>query len=678
MSIKIPNNGKFAQANNSDLFGNISATRNINFDEEGYLKLSSRTALVISEDDDNDFGIPISFGRDGTEFHIITTDRAFDFQTNETSFGVSEDGNSNSPTLSYDSWGTWFQNRWHASTNTKIWYTTGGSWTDTSVSLTSGYVHPMEVFRNKVSMAVGNGNTVKLLDTSYATTLTLTLPTDYEVIGMAYNNAKMGIVTMMSDSAAGQNQEAYFFVWDGGTTSAGQGFPVGSDTIMGIRAYKSTWVIITRTGELKMWNGGGFTPLSELPFYYTQGTWGDSQNRETHGDTMLVDGSVLYLNVGNDLDSFGKKGESYLPNNPAGVWCYDPSIGLYHRYSPSISHAYRLTVPEANVNTSADILTASFGTIPATGNPIKQISDPISPIGIQFGRVYFIIRHNATEFSLAETYQDAIDGNKVDITTATDCSFLALDQLDFGASYFNRSGGLGLVQTREEQTDHLVMGVEIYKHTGLADNTDALCITVPGFENRGYAISSKILSQNIEDNAKKIYIRYRPLEGADKIIVKYKNKDVLGLPTSTPHYSSSTTCQWTDTNTFTTTADLSEAKAYLDSVNDDGSTNELEVEIISGAGAGAMAQVSSISFSTGTYTVNLAETITGAAATYYSNIVIDNWKKIGEITPSDTNGWKEFSVANAGKWIKYKIELRGYETTIEDLQIVNDVQIPAE
>jgi hypothetical protein len=671
--IKIPNQGQFSQPNNSDLFGNIWYTKNMNFDEEGYAKLSSRCVSFKSEKDDSAFDIPVSFGRDGLEFHIVTTDSPFDLSLTESNFSITEDINTDNPVLTVDSWGKWFQNRWHATTATEIWYTTGGAWTDTAVSLTSGKVHAMEVFRNKNTLAVSNGNTVLSLSTAYATNFTLTLLPDYEVIGLAYSNAKMGIVTMLSDTAAGQNQEAYFFTWDGATSSTGtQGFPMGSDTIMAIAAYKSSWVILTRTGELKYFNGGGFELLTALPFYFTNTTWADSQNRETLGDIMTVEGDVIYINVGNDLDIFGKTGESYLENYPAGVLCYDPRIGLYHRYSPSISPAYQITVQSGGVDTGTDIMTASAGTIPATGNPIKHIFDVTNLIGgVVNGKVYYIIKHSSSTFSLALTKELAIAGTKIDLTSANDAKFMALDVLDYGASKGLRSGGLAFMETRKQMADHLLIGSELFDYNSINDYA-TLCLTVPGFENRGYLVTAKVLSENVEDNTQKVYIKHRPLDIYDKIIVKYKDQDILGVPTSTPQFISANLCTWTDSNTFTTTNDLSAIKTYLD----EDTERECEVEILSGAGAGQMAQISSITESLGTYTVNLAENVDGAVLNYKCDVLINNWKKLGEIDSTNTQGWEEFAVATSSKWVKAKLEVRGVDTTIEEFLIINDTQIP--
>ena len=675
MTIKIPQQGKFAQPNTSDLFGNLWYTRNMNFDEAGYAKLSSRTISFKNEKDDSNFNLPISFGRDNNEFHIVTTDKAYDLNVTENDFSIVIDGNSNSPTLSFDSWGKWFQNRWHASTATKIWYTTGGAWTDTGASLTTGKVHALETFKNKNSLAVSNGNTVQLLSTAYATTVTLTIPADFEIVGLSYSNAQMGIITMLSDTIAGQNQEAFFFIWDGANTAAGRGYPMGTDSILAITPYKSSWVILTRTGELKYFNGGGFEALATLPFSVVNTTWGDSQNRIIIGDGMITEGDKIYINVGNDYDPFGRKGEYYVQNNPAGVWCYDPNVGLYHRYSPSISPAYQIAV--TSVNTGTDVLTCT-GTLPATGNPIKCVDSASTPIGgVSIGKIYYIIKLTATTFSLAETRELALANVKINLTSSTTAKFTAIDVLDFGCQKARRIGGIGFVDIRKEMADHILFGSEITDFNSSTDY-DNLCITIPRFENRGCIITAKVVSQELLDNNQKVYVKYRPLDTTDSIVVKYKEMDILGVPTSTPQWTSATNCTWVSDNEFTTTADLSEIESFI---ND--SSGECEVEIIDGAGAGQTAQISSIATDGTNYSVVLSETIIGATSSYTCNVSINNWKLLktidgaSSITSADTEGYKEFPIATSSKWILIKVELRGSETCMEEVDLISDIQLAA-
>ena len=88
--------------------------------------------------------------------------------------------------------------------------------------------------------------------------------------------------------------------------------------------------------------------------------------------------------------------------------------------------------------------------------------------------------------------------------------------------------------------------------------------------------------------------------------------------------------------------------------------------------------MSSITFSDPTYTVNLAESVQGAASGKLSDVVIENWRLLGSITSDDTDGVKSFNVDTASPWVKFKVELRGSETTVEEVLLVNSAHQKAE
>lgn len=686
MTIRIPNeNKKFSIPNNSDLFGNIQYTKNMNFDEEGYAKLSSRTIAIINEADDADFDLPTSLGRtsagEDSNFYVVTTDDPFDVALSNATFSGSQDtdnGGDSPPTFTTGSNGRWWQNKWHVTTGTKLYHKnpSNGNWTNTnfnsSLSMNTNFSHPLEVFRSRTTLCIGDGNLVRQTDTGYAASTTLTLPSDYEVVKLAYSNQLMGVATRLSSEASGQNQEAYLFIWDGATGAANGSYPVGSDAIIDICAYKSSFLILTRTGQIKYFNSGGFDEVVALPFYYLPYIWGDPINREALGDILHVEGELIFINVNNKMRDFGTRREEYIQASPAGVLCYDPKIGLYHRYSHSASKGSLLLVTSGNINTTTDTFTKTSGTIPITGSPVKYVSNDSNPITpLDCGAVYYIIKISSTEFRLASTKEDAIALTPINITGtgASNNYFLALDLVDYGASRIDRTGAVGFVGTTSHVFDHLVLAADVYR-IDASTNYPTLGLTISEFENRGYFVTAKIPSAGINDNSVNVYVKFRPLKVNDKVIVKSKHEDVIGLPVTTPQ--TSTSCTWSDENTFTTTADLSDVKEYLDA----DTTRECEAEIISGAGAGQMAQISTITENSGTYTVQLAEDIDGAASGRVCDVCIDNWKKWGEIDSSNIKGWDQFQVPVTSKWVKFKTEFRGVETTLEELIINNTVQKP--
>lgn len=690
--IKLPSDTKqYSIPNSSDLVGNIWYSKNCTFDEEGYIKLSHRAVSIQNEIDTSNIGLATAFGRKNavnsvvpaTEFTMVQNrTKAHWFRLSELRLSADIDVGIGVATLTADSHGCWFQNLWHVTDDTKLYSKSdigdSQTYTERATGLNSGKVHCLETFGNRSTICVGNGSAVNQYDTSYSASTHLAISSGYEVVGMAYSNNLMGIVTMTSDTASGQNQDARFFTWDGSTTTPYQSVPVGSDKVIALVPYQGSWILLTRTGELKYWTGGGFKTLAAFPFYYKQLLWGQSYNRELLGNVMQVDGDVVYINMNGILNASGDKYDLYLQNNPGGIWCYDPKVGLYQKFSPSISSANILTVTSGNIDTSTNILTKTAGTIPSTGSPIKYTYDRGSQIGgLTTPTIYYCIKLSSTTFKLAETYDDATAGTAVDITStgAANNYFMALEVYDFGQSITNKSGAIGLFDVDSQTYEQMIFGVELNDATttGNSYHVNLLC---SGFESRGYFVTPKIISNNAEDVLQKLYTSHNPLKTGDSIIYKIKDEELEALPVSTlqARTTAQNNCTWSTNRIFTTSVDLSDVLSYFTA------GKELECEIIGGAGAGCLAKVQNIYLQSTTYIVELAEDIPGAASGRYCDALFDNWTEIGTIT-STSNTTKNLSTVSStskSSWVKIKCEMRGRDVALFDQKLINKAHKKAE
>ena len=669
--IKIPPNNQWTQPNTSYKMGSLWYTKNIDLSEAGIIKMSPRMVNIFDDSanttniGDTDFSTPVAFGRysEGS-FYIATRDEPFNLVVSESAKTIAEDSSSSNPNLVSTSHGCWWQNRWYESTDTAVYYNASGTWTaDAITGLTSGKRHYMTVFRNKNLLAVSDANTVKLYNTSHTNTITLTLPSDYEVIGLVYNNYTLGIITRMGSDSTGQNSDAYFFVWDGSSSEADAGVSVGSYTSISVAAYKSSFVVVTSEGQLLYWNGGGFDELASFPFYSQNIRIENFLNFQSYGDSMIVDGDNIYMNVSFDFDSAGTKGESYLQNNPAGIWCYDPKVGLYHKWSLSNSKAYFHSIAQADINTTTNIITTAQP-IPATGNPVV-LTNTSSIGGVTARKQYYIIKLSSTTFSLAETKALADAGTKVDITSADTTNYFWLyDIIDYGISYASTTGALSLWGgTRSSYTD-IMAGGNIY-HT---DNTTqhTLCTAVPLLDGVSYFVTSKIFTDSATEEIPSLFVKHRQLKTNDSIIVKIKTRDYLGMPVSTPT-PDSLIATWSSSTVFSTGADLSEAKTIFEA------GEELELELTSGVGAGQLVKITDLTGSAGAYTVTVADTIVGASSNLKSNFIIDNWTVCASIDSSNQSpdGVFEVLVGKNSRSPQFKVELRGNLTSIEHMFINN-------
>lgn len=672
--IKLPFNGNWTQTNASDRVDSLAWTKNINLDKKGYLKLSPRTVNIFDDSEttanvgDTDFDYPVAFGRYGDgDFRLATTDEPFNIDLSPTTKTIAEDAGSNNPNLNFQSHGVWWQNRFHESTDTAVNYNASGTWTASAISgLTSGVRHYMAVFASRTQLCVSNGNVVKQYDTSYSNSNTtdLTIPSDYEITGLAYNNSQMAVITRLGSDSAGQNAESRFFIWNGSGTSATSDAGVGAYATVAVRAYKTSFVIITSAGQLLYWNGGGFDELGSFPIYFEGVRWGDLVNHFAYGDNMVVDGDTILINLGFDVDGTSRKGENYMVNNPSGVWCYDPKAGLYHKYSSSNSRAYLHTITSANINTTTNVFTTS-STIPATGNLAMMSTRTIT--GLNLSQPYYIIKLSATTFQLAETKELAGVGVAIDITAVDTTNFIWMyDILDYGASYNTSSGAIALFDTNTSVYKDVIFGSNVLG-TGLSA-VKVLNMCVPFLESRGYAVTSKLFLNSSRENIQSLVIKHAPLNTDDKIIVKVKDKSIFGLPTTTPDRNSNS-ITWTSAFSGYTEMDLNEAKTAIEA------NEELELELTAGVGAGQMVKITDIDESGGVYVVTVEEPIIGYSSGLKSYFAIDNWRYCGEVdSTTQVEGVFDCPIGKAGKSVQFKIELRGYETTIEDIFINNNAQ----
>lgn len=657
-------------------------TRGIDLDQEGYLRLSKRSRAIMDDSIDSDFGevIAICFDTTTTRYYILTAEHVFYADSTLQTF--TDDASANVPTtLNARSDMVQFNDDIYVSAGItdglRRW--TGSAWSTSLYALTSN-TSPMCVFESKNQLAIGQANTVILINTSHTLVQTLTLPADYTVTTLAYSNNRVYVGTRHS-----RDGEALVFEWDGDDTSANNGYPCGAVRIDCIKAYKNSVVAFTGEGQLLIFNGGGFTELANLPIYYTTLLYsqqGNSLTGSTSHRGMIVVGDSIYINLlallqvsgSNDLQPF------FLNTFPGGIWCYDPAVGLYHKHK--ISADLRLktdAVTTANVNTTTEIITVAGQTVPATGTPVIYDSANTTAIGgLTHRKKYYVIYQSDTTMKLATTKALADAGTAINLTgTGNNAQyFVFCPNRDFGGDRSSQSTAIAAMNLKTPHRSDgatLLFGATIFK-TAAGTSVQTLNALVDTQESRGVFVTPRLDASGIEDNFTKVTVKFKGVKTAEDVIVaKYqfveredslKYLDVARTLTGT----------WSDANTFTSTAStLSAAK-----VGD-------EVTIHSGSGMGYTLHISAISEAGGTYTIDFEESAQNVVAAQTFIFTVENWEKMGTVTTSDvtsfTNnngdiitgngGAKTFDIAKNSTTMKLKFELRGEDVTIEDILVNN-------
>ncbi len=660
--IKIPPQGKHIQDNVSENTGTIYASRNINLDQQGYIRLSERTYTSWTTDNDATFDTADAMLASRNEIYINSDEMFAGKMDMQSITNLSADTNVPTPGVEDDL--TYFNETEVVSDGATIKYQSAtGVWTTiTGTSLPASGPTVMGVFLATNHLAVGRNNEVKFITTSWTVNATsLVLPKEYQVSTITSSGGNLFIGTRSKFGG-----EAKMFILSGSIKStADYAYGIGTFEIPSMRPFKSSVVGIDSLGRLMRFNGGGFEMLAQLPVYSSGDEWCDALNDYSTVSvrSLDVDGDLVYINLVGNTEN-----DKQLVNQMSGIWCYDDTNkSFYHRWSPTYSRT--LSILGSNVSSiSSNTFNLSSGLIATavTGNPVILIQDSVTQLKNR--TTYYLIKTSSSAFKLATTYANAVAGDAITVsgTTDSDDVFYILRENDYGWGWVYKRQSIAVLNNtlfNSENSGRIAMTADLFAKQSTSTSKTVLCGITPFIPNRGYFVTPKINSSNIKDIYNKVNIKFKPLDTEEKIIIKYKTNDRLGLPFSSVNGGLIGTWvgTWVDTNTFTTTVDMS-----LVIAGD-------EIEIIGGVGSGHIAHVSSISESSGTYTVNLDEECYFVATNDVCFFNVDNFTKVAVITEGDEY---TFQLGEIGKFVQLKVEMRGKDVTIEEININNKTHLP--
>jgi len=322
---------KFTQTNRGDLSGNIFVTKNINFDQEGYLKLSHAAVTQFSEDDSADFkNADALFITDEGVWFIAT--ELFRVAQIGVSLFTNRSADTNSPSPGVEDDGIYFNDTEVVTDGSVVKYqSSAGVWTSVSVSFTTG-PKVLTVWSNANTLVTGNNNIVKFVNTSWAINATvLTLPPEFMVTSLEANGDALYIATRHEG-----NGKAQLFVLNSIKTTYDGAYPIGTFEIFSVKSYGSSIIAPNSVGQLPRFNGGGFDELGVLSAYINDSEWADSQSEYSRLSNrgLVVDGDVAYLSLDSSNASSRPDYDNYFPG---GIHCYDPKVGIYNRATPSLT-----------------------------------------------------------------------------------------------------------------------------------------------------------------------------------------------------------------------------------------------------------------------------------------------------------------------------------------------------
>lgn len=674
MTYIIPNQSskQHSQTNKNDISGTIYQSRNINLDESGYIKLAEATYAQYTADDSADFDTADAMYPMENSLYI-NSGEVFDGTLGVDSL-TNHSGDTSRPTPNVEEDVVYFNAQAVVSDGSSVYHSVEGSATWATVSVSgSGFStsNPtcLTVWDSANTLCVGNSNIVKFINTSWVVNSTiLTLPSEYEVFSMVSSGNQLFIATRNKSGG-----DAKMYVVNSIKTSADSVFSAGTFEIMSVKRFKSSVVIINSLGQLMRFNGGGFDELGALPIYATGIEWADALNDYSvvSNRAMVTDGDLVYIN----LSSLTQNGRfRVLPNFPSGIWCYDDTIkSLYHKYSPSYTRIQSISGLNVTVNTTDNTFTLTSGNLNScvTGMPVlfSDGSGTLIP-ELKQSTCYFLIKSSSTVFKLATSYDNALAGTAIDITGTgnTGQYWYVYKTNDYGWSSYDNRMSVAVLNSQLFNgyfAGRLAYTAELASKQDVSTDRTVFGGVNPFIPNRGYFITPRLNSSNIEEIYNTLYIKFRPLGDDDKIIIKYKASSRKGIPFASKSGNTSTDSigTWTSTSVFTTTVDMSDVIAGD------------EIEVTGGVGSGHLAQISTITENAGTYTVTLSEAFPFAVANDQMYFQVDNFTILDTITSTSKNADDCFAeipilgIKNRSTFVQFKIELRGIATTISEMQV---------
>lgn len=649
--MKIPSNNVWTQTNEGDRLGVLHSTRNITLDTPGKARLSQKSIAIMTVGSPSNlaYGLSIVFYDD--LYTIVHVDGVETFDLLGTAIGNT--GIDPVPTIYGD--GIIFNDLLHVTTNTSLSAYTGSSWNNSLETNTNSVPHPMEIFDSLTTykLAIGNGNTVKLLDVSYNnSTAVLTLPSQFVVTTLAYSNGYMYVGTKNKNGG-----QAKIFIWDGNGNNANYEVPVSGNWVYSVKPYQSSVCAVTSSGELIYINGTTPQRLAGLPvFFHPTANWQgslDSDVPRVFHRGMETDGELIYLNV-NALVETGGSGD-YLPGFESGVWVYDPQNGLYQKASANRVDEY---VIDTGISVTDSTITTSTAHNLITGDTVvfKGIGG-LSGVGTTV--VYYVKVLSTTTLKLASSRRALEDEEYITITgTAT-----ASDELVYtpNTEYFQyarvSSGAITKTTAYSGYLDNWktpIIWTSSSQLKTIAGTSYSVNILADSY-NIGFLETQRIYSDNIEQSWKKVYSFLDGLDvSSEQVIVKYRTEEESGYPTN------AILGTWLDTDTFNITK---EDCPFVEVGN--------EMMIVDGYGRGYSAHVTDVHESTNTLSITVDESV--GTANQPARVVFTNYKKATVHTLQDkTNGFTTATVDTSSPWVQIKVELRGFETAVNMFDLSNE------
>lgn len=340
---KIPTENGVRQLNLNDTSGELWSTFNIDLHSNtGKIRLARPLSLIepstsfdgASNNQDSVIQA-IVYGNvgDGQKVYILTNENLYNSTTDFNSYTEIASGAANaldavifdgklivttSGNLDYwDGATDTFQENW--------WTAAGGTALQTVTSGVSPYPFIMENVRiGEETLVVTAGNVIRAYTGAVSGGGTFT---SVEIDNSQFATCvKGGIDKVYVGCGTTTGEDAYVFRWDGAATNYDVAYPVGAKMVLAMELVDNTPLIVTERGEIKLFNGVGFTRIGQFPFTDKPTATADYISDTSLKQTQLMMHPKGIKVVNRNVFMVVNPSDGTLPvdeRTPAGLWVFN-------------------------------------------------------------------------------------------------------------------------------------------------------------------------------------------------------------------------------------------------------------------------------------------------------------------------------------------------------------------
>src|SRR3990167_2100140 len=341
---KIPDeNRKITQNNQRDILGHLWSSWNLDLASNlGKFRISPRTLLVTDSTDVSDFGTPVAFKFFDAKWWAVCGTQVFGNggvpkgnYTTDSSTGAQTDYSADESDLEVFN-GALYSTTTDALAKKASSGTGTGSWSLNGSALNPGTPHLLCSFNSRLYVTdlktqIKSINTSDTMVTSGSGFIDLG---NADVNTLSFMRASSDRIWIGVINRA--HGKAIIYEWDGVSANVRKAYLLEAPGAMACVIKNDVPWVLDSNGTLLVWQGGAFIEKARLPirdkflFNYTSV---DSGERFIHPNGMAVINNEIHLFIKNTI---GDDGNTVIERLPSGVWAYNETNGLYHKYSLSL------------------------------------------------------------------------------------------------------------------------------------------------------------------------------------------------------------------------------------------------------------------------------------------------------------------------------------------------------